>query len=81
MTSSNTTRPFPVRPRSRLDILNEVMEQIRPLNDALTEKARVTHALRKLIACLDADLPNIGADTGACERIWRNINAAKEALK
>lgn len=37
-----------------MDILNEVMEQIRPLNEALTEKARLVHALRKLIWAVEA---------------------------
>ena len=65
-----------------MDILAEVMEQIRPLNDALTEKARVTHALRKLIAAVETEIPFV---LSGDERTWRALKGAvaeaKEALK
>ena len=67
------------------DILNEVMEQIRPLNDALTEKARVTHALRKLIAVIEGGEPRCRLDGMEADTVLEYIFAAaaeaKEALK
>ena len=66
-----------------MDILNEVMEQIRPLNEALVEKARITHALRKLMAEVKASLDDEAAwfDLRSHARLSKAIAEAKEALK
>ena len=65
------------------DLLNEVMEQIRPLNDALTEKARVTHALRRLVEAVDVAIEWMGdgEDTRAWFALKNAVAEAKEALK